>query len=142
MTEAALDRWEWRAVRLALVVVAVVVLADLTAWAIHRHRHPPLTRLESTIACLRGEKHVDVTSPAGDPLSSSAGAGSLRTTVEGNGVIVALASSGQEAARLAAAWRAVGGDLTGRLELRDRTVYVWDRPSSPTQRQALYDCQY
>ena len=29
-----------------------------------------------------------------------------------------------------------------RLELRGRTVYLWERPPSPTQRQALFDCTY
>jgi hypothetical protein len=136
------DSRDWTVVRIGLAVVALVVVADLVVWAVHDHRHPGLTRLEATIACLRDEKHVAVQVPAGDPLSATAGAGSLRTTVEGNGVIVALASSGAQAQRLGAAYDAVGGDLTGRLEVRGETVYLWDRVASPTQRQTLYDCQY
>jgi hypothetical protein len=29
-----------------------------------------------------------------------------------------------------------------RLEVRGRTVYLWERPPSPTQRQALFNCTY
>ena len=66
----------------------------------------------------------------------------LKTTIEGNDVTVSLASSEKQAAEIERFYRAVGGDLEGRLELRQRTVYLWRFRSSPTQRQAMYDCQY
>ena len=44
--------------------------------------------------------------------------------------------------KLEQSYRAVGGDLTGRLERRGRSVFVWKFVSSPTQRQTMYDCQY
>lgn len=128
--------------RAALVVVALLVLADLVVWKVHGWRHPPPSRLESTVRCFEDEKRLLVAVPAGDPLSATAEAGSLRTTVEGNGVIVALAGSQKQARKLEKEYRDVGGDLSGRLERRDRTVWLWDGPSSPTQRQAAYDCQY
>ena len=34
-------------------------------------------------------------------------------------------------------YRSVADDLGERLEVRGRTVYLWERPPSPTQRQAL-----
>jgi hypothetical protein len=139
---SAVGAREWTYLRAALVVVAVLAVADVAAWKVHDWRHPPPTRLESTVRCFEGEKGVLVTVPAGDPLSASAAGGSLRTTVEGNGVIVVLAGSEEQARKLEQTYRDVGGDLSGRLERRDRTVYLWDRPSSPTQRQATYDCQY
>jgi hypothetical protein len=136
------DPREWLYLRVGLVVVVSVILVDAAVWRLHDRTHRTPSRLESTLGCLQDQKGVPTTVPAGDPLSATAGAGSLRTTVEGNGVIVALASSPQQAARIASSFTAVGGDLTGRLDLRDRTVYVWDLPSSPTQRQTMYDCQY
>ena len=139
---SAVDSREWAYLRVALVVVAVLVVADLVVWKVHDWRHPPPTRLASAIRCFEVEKGVLVTVPAGDPLSASAAGGSLRTTVEGNGVIVALAGSEEQAQSLERTYRDVGGDLSGRLERRGRTVYLWDRPSSPTQRQTTYDCQY
>lgn len=136
------DPREWPYLRVALLAVAAFVIADVIVWKVHDWRHPPPTRLASTIRCLESEKGLPVTVPAGDPLSATAADGSLRTTVEGNGVIVALAGSEEEARKLEQAYRNVGGDLTRRLERRGRTVYLWDRPSSPTQRQGTYDCQY
>ena len=139
---SAVDVREWTYLRAALVVVAVLVVADVVAWKVHDLRNPPPTRLESAVRCFEAEKGVLVKVPAGDPLSASAAAGSLRTTVEGNGVIVVLAGSEEQARALEQTYRNVGGDLSGRLERRGRTVYLWDRPSSPTQRQTTYDCQY
>jgi hypothetical protein len=85
---------------------------------------------------------VAVVVPAGDPLADSAGKGSLKTTIEGNEVTVALASSQKQAVTIERYYHQVGGALRGRLERRDRTVYLWRFRSSPTQRQAMYDCQY
>ena len=39
------------------------------------------------------------------------------------------------------AYRAVA-DVEGRIERRGRIVYLFERPPSPTRRQALYDCAY
>ena len=80
--------------------------------------------------------------PAGDPLADSAGDGSLRTTVEGNDITVALASSVEQAAKIERYYRAVAADLEGRLERRDKAVYLWKFKASPTQRQTIYDCEY
>ena len=103
---------------------------------------PAPTRLELTLRCLNDEKGVATIVPAGDPLADSAGDGSFRTTIEGNEVTVALGATEEQAAKIERAYRAVGGDLTGRLERRSDTVYLWKFESSPTQRQAMYDCQY
>jgi hypothetical protein len=138
----AVETREWTYLRAALVVVAVLAVADVAAWKVHDWRNPPPTRLASTIRCLETEKGLPVTLPAGDPLADSAGGGSLKTTVEGNVVTVALASSDGEALRIERYYRAVGGDLTDRLERRGSTVYLWRFTSSPTQRQAMYECQY
>ncbi len=82
------------------------------------------------------------TVPAGDPIADSAGAGSLRATIETNGVTLALAKTEAEAEKIERYYQAVGTNLEGRLERRGRSVFLWDRVSSPTQRQGMYDCQY
>ena len=107
------DRLEWVYFRLALVVAGVLVIADVGAWKVHDFAYPRPTRLERTVFCLSDNKGVIATVPAGDPLADSARAGSLRTTIEGNEVTVALAKSEGEAMKLEQYYRAVGGDLTG-----------------------------
>jgi hypothetical protein len=136
------DPREWRFLRLSLVVVALVVVADAAAWQLHDRSHPSSPgRLESSVNCLR-QNGLPPVVPAADPLARSAGDGSFQTVAEGNGVSVALASSESEAKKIARYYRSLGGDVRGRLERRARTVYLWQFPSTPTQRQRLYDCQY
>jgi hypothetical protein len=136
------DRLEWLYLRIALGVVALIVVADVVGWKVHDIVHPPPTRLERTVVCLKDKRGVVAVVPAGDPLADSAGKGSLKTTIEGNDVTVALASSEEQAAKIERYYRAVADGLEGRLERRDRTVYLWRFRSSPTQRQAMYDCQH
>ena len=138
---ASADSREWLYLRIALGVVAAIVVAVLVGWKVNDIVHPRATRLELTVDCLTRRGVVPIV-PSGDPLADSAGRGSLKVTIEGNDVTVALASSKKAAAKLAGYYRAVGGELEGRLEHRDRSVYLWAFVSSPTQRQAMYDCQY
>jgi hypothetical protein len=136
------DRLEWFYLRIALGVVALIVVADVVGWKVHDIVHPPPTRLERTVVCLKDEKGVVAIVPAGDPISNTARAGSLRVTVEGSEVIVSLAKSEDEAAKIEGNYRAVAGNLEGRLERRGRSVFLWQGVASPTQRQTMYDCQY
>jgi hypothetical protein len=137
------NRIEWLLVRAGLVVVAVVMVAVGAGWKVRDIRSGPApTRLELTLRCLHGEKGVATTVVKDDPLAASAGDGSFATTIEGNTVTVSLAGSVEQAAYIERTYRAVGGDLTGRLERRADTVYLWRFESSPTQRQAMYDCRY
>jgi hypothetical protein len=132
---------EWLAVRIALGVVGLIVVAVLGAWKVHESRHPRPTRLEQTVACLERRDLAPIV-PAGDPMSSTARAGSLRVTVEGSEVIVSLAKSADEAARIERGYHAVGGELQGRLERRGRSVFLWQGIATITQQQAMYDCQF
>ena len=136
------DKLEWLYMRIALGVVALIVVADVVGWKVHDIVHPQPTRLERIVFCLKDNQGVVAVVPAGDPISNTTGAGSLRATIEGNGVIVALASSEEQAIGIERDYHSVGGELRGRLERRDRTVYLWEGVASPTQRQAMYDCQY
>lgn len=132
---------EWLAVRIALGVVGLIVVAVLGAWKVNDSRHPRPTRLEQTVACLEGRGLTPIV-PAGDPISNTARSGSLRVTVEGSEVIVSLAKSAEEAARIERGYHAVGGELQGRLERRGRSVFLWQGVATPTQQQTMYDCKY
>ena len=138
----AVDEADWAYLRVALVVVGVIVVAVLVAWKVHDAVYPPPTRLGRTVFCLKDNHDLAATVPAGDPVSSIARSGSFRVTVEGSEVIVSLAKSEHEAVKIEQAYRAVGGDLTGRLERRGRSVYLWQGVATPTQRQTMYGCQY
>lgn len=140
MSEAAAH--EWRLVVSAGVVVTAVLLVVLAVWAIRDATVHDPTRLERAIRCFEVEKGFAVDLAVDDPLARSAGAGALKTTIEGNEVTIVLTSTQNEAARIESDYRALGSDLKGRLERRDRTVWLWKNVSSPTQRQHAYDCQY
>ena len=77
-----------------------------------------------------------------DPIAQSAELGALRTVIETNGGDHRDARDEETADRIVAAYRAVAATSRRRLERRGRLVYLWDRPASPTQRQALFDCAY
>jgi hypothetical protein len=77
-----------------------------------------------------------------DPIALTAELGALQTVIETNPVTISVADDEEEAARIVARYAAVAGDLGARLEQRGRTVYLWEREPSPTQRQALFNCTY
>jgi hypothetical protein len=131
---------EWAYLRVGLGVVAALVAAALVGWAVQAATYED-PGFEETRRCLVDEKGAAVEETR-DPIARSAELGALRTVIETNGVTVAVAASREGADRLASAYRAVAGPLGPRLELRGRTVFLWDRPPSPTQRQALFDCTY
>ena len=138
----SLDRAaEWRYVRAALSVVALVLAAQAVGWVVYEAVHVPRFRPE-TERCLRNEKGLEVQPVERDPIAASAAEGGIQLTVEGNGVHIAFAGSRQKAARLVEAYEAVAGDLGTRIEQRGRIVYLWEGLPSPTQRQTLYDCWY
>jgi hypothetical protein len=131
---------EWTYVRGGLIAVGLITVAALAGWGVQTAVYED-PAFEKTQRCLVNEKGATVTTPR-DPVAASAELGALQTVVETNVVTVSVASSQASAERIAAAYRAVGGDLGERLEVRGRTVYLWERPPSPTQRQTVYDCAY
>ncbi len=143
MTEAR-PAEEWRYVSVAFAVVGVLVVAQLAGWLVYRSVHDEPTALELTEKCLRREKLLAVDSNRNDPIARTARGGALVTRVEQNGVQVAIASTEEEARRLAAAYLAIGRKIELRLDVRGNVVYVWEAPRkpSPTQRQTMYDCWY
>ncbi len=131
---------EWRYLRAGLAAVGVLVVAALVGWAVQTARYED-PGFESLRRCLVEEKGATVTATR-DPIARSAELGALDTVIETNPVTIAVADEEEGAARLVSNYRAVADDLGARLELRGRTVYLWERPPSPTQRQALFDCTY
>lgn len=131
---------DWVFLRAGLAAVGLLVVASLVGWAIEtaRYEDPGFEQLKR---CLVEERGAPV-SPTRDPIARSADLGALDTVIETNPVTVSVAGSAERAERIVSGYRAVGGNLASRLELRGRTVYLWERPPSPTQRQALFNCTY
>jgi hypothetical protein len=136
--EARALEWQW--VRAGLLVVAGLVAAALIGWGIRSARYEDVA-FQETRRCLVEEKGIAV-QPTHDLIARTADLGALDLVVETNPVTVSVASSVEQAERIAAAYRQVGGDLGTRLEVRGRTVYLWEAAPSGTQRQTMYDCGY
>jgi hypothetical protein len=135
-------RDEWPAVRFGLLAAVALVALAFVSWAAEAASTDRPSRLALTLRCLQAEKLLDVDPAERDPIAARASGGALQTRVEDNGVHILLARSGREARRLAEAYARIGGQLTGRLEVRGRVVYLWEGPATPTQRQTVYDCAY
>lgn len=131
---------EWRFLRAGFAAVGVLVVAALVGWAVQTARYEDRGFVELR-RCLVEEKGAPIARTR-DPIALSAELGALDTVIETNRVTVSVAGDEKEAERMAVNYRAVGGELGERLELRGRTVYLWERAPSPTQRQALFDCTY
>ena len=131
---------EWRFLRAGFAAVGALVVAALVGWAVQtaRYEDPGFAELRR---CLVEEKGAPLTETR-DPIARSAELGALDTVIETNPVTVSVAGDVKEAERIASDYRAVARDLGTRLELRARTVYLWEREPSPTQRQALFNCTY
>jgi hypothetical protein len=116
------------------------MVAALVGWAIETSRYED-RGFQELRRCLTDEKGATIR-PTRDSIARSADLGALDTVIETNAVTVSVASTRARAERIVANYKAVGGGLGPRVELRGRTVYLWERPPSPTQRQTLFDCTY
>jgi len=133
---------DWVFLRAGLLAVAALCVSALVGWGVYSTVHEERPIIERITICLTAEKGVTVGTPR-DPIANGAELGALRTVIETNGVTIAIAKDRKSADRIIAAYRRVAPDLEeARLERRGRLVYLWDRPASPTQRQALFDCEY
>ncbi len=133
---------EWAFLRGGLLAVAALCVAALVEWGVYSVVHEGPDPAASITTCSGGREGLPSRRRAIRSLKS-AELGALRTTVETNGVTIAVAKDREGAESIVAAYRSVAGDLEeGRLERRGRLVYLWDRPASPTQRQALFNCEY
>jgi hypothetical protein len=132
---------EWAYLRAGLLAVAALLAVAVAGWRVHDAVHDEPTAYELMTKCLRNEKGVALHQTR-DPVARSAQQGAFAAVIETNGVTVSVAGTPRQAEQLVAAYGSVGGQLGTRLELRGRTVYLWERPPSPTQRQTLFDCTY
>jgi hypothetical protein len=131
---------EWKYLRGGFVVAALLVTAALVGWGVQTAVWED-PAFDETTRCLVNEKSAAVETTR-DPIARSADLGALDTVIETNRVTVAVAGDAKKAERIASNYRSVADDLGERLEVRGRTVYLWERPPSPTQRQALFNCTY
>lgn len=131
---------DWAFLRAGLVAVGLLIVAALVGWAIATARYED-RGFELLRRCLVEDRGVAV-GPTRDPIARSADLGALDTVIETNPVTVSVSSTVEGAERIVANYRTVGGELGTRLELRGRTVYLWEAPPSPTQRQTLFNCTY
>jgi hypothetical protein len=131
---------EWAFLRLGFAAVGALVVAALVGWAIQTARYEDRGFQELT-RCLVEEKGATI-GETRDSIARSADLGALDTVIETNHVTVSVAGTREQAERIVSNYRAVGGGLGPRVELRGRTVYLWERPPSPTQRQSMFDCTY
>jgi hypothetical protein len=131
---------EWAFLRLGFAAVGLLVVAALVGWAIETSRYED-RGFQELRRCLVEERGAPVEATR-DPIARSAELGALDTVIETNRVTVAVAGDAKKAERIASNYRSVADDLGERLEVRGRTVYLWERPPSPTQRQALFNCTY
>ena len=131
---------EWVFLRAGFAAVGVLVVAALVGWAVQTARYddPGFRELRR---CLVEERGAPVEATR-DPIARSAELGALDTVIETNRVTVAVADDEKKAERIASNYRSVADDLGERLEVRGRTVYLWERSPSPTQRQTMFDCTY
>lgn len=142
MTTPATRQDEWPGMRVGLLAATALVALAFVSWGAEAAVKDEPSRFALTKRCLQAEKLLEVDPPTRDPIAALARNGALATRVQGNGVHILLAGSQSEARRLADAYARIGGELTGRLEIRGRLVYLWEGASTPTQRQTVYDCAY
>jgi len=131
---------EWAFLRAGFVAVGLLIVAALVGWGVQTAVYED-RGFEELRRCLTDEKGATLEATR-DPVARSAELGAVRTVIETNGVTAAGAKDEAAAVRLVQAYRAVGGELGTKLERRGRTVYLWDRRPSPTQRQTMFDCTY
>ena len=130
---------EWRFLQAGFAVVGVLIIAALVGWGVQTARYEDQGFRELRRCLVEERAPVAETY---DPIARSAELGALDTVIETNPVTISVAGDADEAERIVSSYRALAGDLGPRLELRGRAVYRWERPPSPTQRQALFDCTY
>jgi hypothetical protein len=137
---AAVERVEARYVVIAVAAVAsLLVLQVLGGWIREATSDEP-SFLELVQTCLT-ERDVPFSPVSEDFVALTADRGALRTTVEGNGLTIALGGSERDAQRVYESYAAVAaGDVGARLERRRKVVFLWDEPPSVAQRDFAILC--
>ena len=135
------ERTERRAVGFAALGLAVLAVLWVAGWAIREGTDEDATQLALVVGCLEREYGLDVVVPAGDPLADSAPGGALRTTVDGNDVVVSLWDSVEDAAQTIETYaRLTPESLEGRGVPRGQRAVLWAEPATGPQSTLLYNC--
>ena len=126
---------------IGVAVAALLLCAQVVAGLVREAVSDEPSRLELVQTCLT-ERSTPFESVSGDPIAESATRGSLRTSVEGNSVTVALGESEDDAQRLYQAYADVAPpDVIGtRLDRRRKVVFLWDTEPTSSQREFMYLC--
>ena len=134
-SRAAERRW----VVIGVVVAAALVCVQVVGGGVVREAvtdEPSYLELVQT--CL-DERMRPFEPVSRDPIALSAKRGSLRTTVEGNSVTVALGGSEDDADRVYQAYVGVGA-AGALLERRRKVVFLWDAQPTALQQGFMELC--
>ena len=134
-------RAERRWVLIGVAVAALLLCAQIVAGLVREAVSDEPSRLELVQTCLT-ERATPFEPVSGDPIAESATRGSLRTSVEGNPVTVALGESEDDAQRLYQAYVDVAPRdvIATRLDRRRKVVFLWNTEPSSSQREFMYLC--
>jgi hypothetical protein len=131
---------ERRWLLVGLVAAFFLLVAQLVGGTVRTavtHQPSALERVET---CLR-ERSTPYEAVAGDPVAESAGHGTLRTTVQGNALTVALGSSESDAHRIYDDYTSVMTSADqSLLDLHRRVVFLWAKAPTQSQRDFAYLC--
>ena len=133
---------ERRYVRVALAATAALLAVLAVGSAARDLVADEPSRLERMADCLEDERGFPITSAPADSPAVDADGGAFGSVVETNAVTIAIAGSQEQAEELERTLAATTAGTRRRLERRGDLLFVWERPPSPTQRQAVYDCSY
>jgi len=136
------DPREWRYLIASMLALGVLAGAWVIGWAVREARDVDPTLIGLLSTCLQDERGLHLTSPSGDPLADSAPRGSLRTTIEGNDVVVSVWSDHDAALETLRTYgRLTPEDLELRAVARGPYANLWAAPPTGSQEPALYDCE-
>ena len=135
-------RAEQRALAVSAVALAVLAVVSVGGWAVREGTDEDPSRLSLTIGCLEREHGLEVVTPSGDPLADSAPGGALRTTIDGNQVVVSIWDHEDEAAETLETYaRLTPESLEGRALAAGRFANLWGEPVTDEQVRVLYGCE-
>ena len=132
---------ELRYVVVSAIVLASLLLVQIVGGMVRQAVSNEPSALERVETCLT-ERATPFENVVGDPVALSAERGALHTTVEGNGVTIALGGSERDARRVYDAYVSVApsGAAGTTLDLHRRVVLLWDSPPTESQRAFVYLC--
>lgn len=126
---------------LGVVVAASVLAVQIVGGAVREAVSDEPSTLELVQTCLT-ERSTPFEAVVGDLIALSAERGTLRTSVEGNSVTVALGGSEKDAERVYDDYASVtsAAVTSALLDRRRKVVFLWEREPTSSQREFMYLC--